>query len=134
MTTVITAKAVSELRQRTGAGMMDCKKALEENGGDMDASVEYLRKKGIAKAEKRADRHRSPKRRHEGEHRLTLFYGEKEVQEGVVEELHNCTQMIEKGEEQILTFRIDKPSIASEKPYKFYVPGVEDQSIEVVIP
>jgi elongation factor Ts len=56
MTTPITAKMVSELRQRTGAGMMDCKKALEENGGDMDAAVEYLRKKGIAKAEKRADR------------------------------------------------------------------------------
>ena len=56
MTTVITAKAVSELRQRTGAGMMDCKKALEENGGDMEVSIEYLRKKGIAKAEKRADR------------------------------------------------------------------------------
>jgi len=56
MTTPITAKAVAELRQRTGAGMMDCKKALEENGGDMDASVEYLRKKGIAKADKRADR------------------------------------------------------------------------------
>lgn len=70
----------------------------------------------------------------EGEHRLTLFYGEKEVQEGVVEELHNCTQMIESGEEQLLTFRIDRPSIASEKPYKFYVPGVEDQSIEVVVP
>lgn len=56
MTTAISAKAVSELRQRTGAGMMDCKKALEENGGDMDAAIEYLRKKGIAKAEKRADR------------------------------------------------------------------------------
>lgn len=56
MTTTITAKAVSELRQRTGAGMMDCKKALEETGGDMDTAVEYLRKKGIAKAEKRADR------------------------------------------------------------------------------
>jgi len=70
----------------------------------------------------------------EGEHRLTLFYGEKEVQDGVVEELHNCTQMIEEGEEQLLTFRIDRPSIASEKPYKFYVPGVEDQSIEVVVP
>ncbi len=54
--TTITAKAVSELRQRTGAGMMDCKKALEENGGDMEASIEFLRKKGIAKAEKRADR------------------------------------------------------------------------------
>jgi elongation factor Ts len=56
MTTAITAKAVSELRQRTGAGMMDCKKALEENGGDMDAAIEYLRKKGMAKADKRADR------------------------------------------------------------------------------
>ncbi|MBY0489156.1 MAG: translation elongation factor Ts [Gemmatimonadaceae bacterium] len=56
MSTPITAKAVAELRQRTGAGMMDCKKALEENNGDMDAAVEYLRKKGIAKAEKRADR------------------------------------------------------------------------------
>ena len=56
MTTAISAKAVSELRQRTGAGMMDCKKALEENNGDMDAAIEYLRKKGIAKAEKRSDR------------------------------------------------------------------------------
>jgi len=52
----ITAKDVSELRQRTGAGMMDCKKALEETGGDMTAAVDYLRKKGIAKAEKRAGR------------------------------------------------------------------------------
>ncbi|MCA2984403.1 translation elongation factor Ts [Gemmatimonas sp.] len=52
----ITAKDVAELRQRTGAGMMDCKKALEENNGDMTAAIEYLRKKGIAKAEKRADR------------------------------------------------------------------------------
>ncbi len=56
MTTPITAKMVSELRQRTGAGMMDCKKALEETAGDMDAAIEYLRAKGIAKAEKRADR------------------------------------------------------------------------------
>lgn len=49
-----TAKDVQELRQRTGAGMMDCKKALEENSGDLQAAVDYLRKKGIAKAEKRA--------------------------------------------------------------------------------
>ena len=55
-TTTITAKDVQQLRQRTGAGMMDCKKALEETGGDVDKAVEYLRKKGIAKAEKRADR------------------------------------------------------------------------------
>ena len=50
------AKDVQELRARTGAGMMDCKKALEENDGNMDAAVDYLRKKGIAKAEKRAGR------------------------------------------------------------------------------
>lgn len=56
MTKTITAKDVQELRQRTGAGMMDCKKALEESGGDIDAAVESLRKRGIAKAEKRADR------------------------------------------------------------------------------
>jgi elongation factor Ts len=56
MSTPITAKMVAELRQRTGAGMMDCKKALEEANGDLDASVEFLRKKGIAKADKRADR------------------------------------------------------------------------------
>jgi elongation factor Ts len=52
----ITAKEVSELRQRTGAGMMDCKNALEEANGDMDAAVEALRKRGVAKAEKRAGR------------------------------------------------------------------------------
>ncbi|MEX2181097.1 MAG: translation elongation factor Ts [Gemmatimonadaceae bacterium] len=54
--TLITAKDVAELRARTGAGMMDCKKALEEAGGDMQAAVDILRKKGIAKADKRADR------------------------------------------------------------------------------
>jgi len=53
---MITAKSVAELRARTGAGMMDCKKALEETNGDMDAAVDLLRKKGIAKADKRADR------------------------------------------------------------------------------
>jgi elongation factor Ts len=57
MTTVtFTAKDVQELRRRTGAGMMECKKALEETAGDMEKAVEYLRKKGIAKAEKRAGR------------------------------------------------------------------------------
>ena len=57
MTSVtISPKQVSELRARTGAGMMDCKKALEESGGDMDRAAEILRKKGIAKAEKRAGR------------------------------------------------------------------------------
>jgi elongation factor Ts len=52
----ITAKAVKELREKTGAGMMDCKNALKETAGDMDKAVEVLRKKGIAKAEKKASR------------------------------------------------------------------------------
>ena len=52
----ITAAQVKELREATGAGMMDCKKALTETNGDMDAAVEYLRKNGIMKAEKKASR------------------------------------------------------------------------------
>jgi elongation factor Ts len=52
----ISTKDISELRARTGAGMMDCKKALEEANGDMALASELLRKKGIAKAEKRAGR------------------------------------------------------------------------------
>lgn len=56
MTTAISTKDIAELRARTGAGMMDCKKALEEANGDMELASEILRKKGIAKAEKRAGR------------------------------------------------------------------------------
>ena len=56
MTTMVSPKDVKELRDRTGAGMMDCKKALEESGGNIDKAVEYLRKTGAAKAEKRAGR------------------------------------------------------------------------------
>ena len=52
----ITAAMVKELREMTGAGMMDCKKALGETNGDMDAAVEFLRKSGAAKAEKKASR------------------------------------------------------------------------------
>ena len=52
----ITAGMVKELREMTGAGMMDCKKALAETNGDMDAAVEFLRKNGQAKAEKKAGR------------------------------------------------------------------------------
>ncbi|MBA3667665.1 MAG: elongation factor Ts [Sphingomonas sp.] len=52
----ITAASVKELRERTGAGMMDCKKALAENGGEMEASVDWLRAKGLAAAAKKAGR------------------------------------------------------------------------------
>jgi elongation factor Ts len=52
----ISAAEVKELRERTGAGMLDCKKALEETGGDMEAAIDLLRSKGAAKAAKRAGR------------------------------------------------------------------------------
>ena len=53
-TVMIKPEHVKQLREQTGAGIMDCKRALEESGGDMDKAAELLRKKGIAKAEKRA--------------------------------------------------------------------------------
>jgi len=52
----VTASMVKELRERTGAGMMECKKALVETNGDMDAAIEYLRKSGLAQADKKASR------------------------------------------------------------------------------
>ena len=53
---MITASLVKELREKTGAGMLDCKKALEANNGDINASIDWLREKGISKAAKKADR------------------------------------------------------------------------------
>jgi len=55
-TRAVGAGVVKELRERTGAGMMDCKKALEESGGDVEKAIEFLRIKGLSKAAKKADR------------------------------------------------------------------------------
>ena len=52
----VTAEAVKLLRERTGAGMMECKKALVETKGDLDAAAELMRKAGLAKADKKAER------------------------------------------------------------------------------
>lgn len=54
--TTITASMVKDLRERTGAGMMDCKQALAENGGDIEAAIDWLRKKGLSKAAKKSGR------------------------------------------------------------------------------
>jgi elongation factor Ts len=54
--TEVNANAVKELREKTGAGIMDCKKALAESGGNLDTAVDYLRQKGLAAAAKKADR------------------------------------------------------------------------------
>ena len=52
----ITAALVKELREKTGAGMMECKKALSETGGDLEGAIDFLRKKGLSVAEKKAGR------------------------------------------------------------------------------
>ncbi|MGL4260036.1 MAG: translation elongation factor Ts, partial [Afipia sp.] len=52
----ITAAMVKDLREKTGAGMMDCKQALTETAGDIDAAVDWLRKKGLSKAAKKSGR------------------------------------------------------------------------------
>jgi elongation factor Ts len=52
----VTAAMVKDLREKTGAGMMDCKNALNETSGDLEAAVDWLRKKGLAKAAKKAGR------------------------------------------------------------------------------
>ena len=52
----ISAQLVKELRERSGAGMMECKKALVENNGDIEIAMEWLRKSGLAKADKKASR------------------------------------------------------------------------------
>src|SRR3954453_14735783 len=56
MTTTISAQTVKQLRDQTGAGMMDCKAALVETGGDLEAAVDWLRKKGLWKAAQKAGR------------------------------------------------------------------------------
>ena len=86
----ISPKDVSELRARTGAGMMDCKRALEEAGGDMDKASEILRKKGIAKAEKRSGRTAS-----QG---LVVSYIHHNQQVGVLLELNCETDFVARNE------------------------------------
>jgi elongation factor Ts len=88
--TMISPKDVAELRARTSAGMMDCKKALEEAGGDMDKAGEILRKKGIAKAEKRAGRTAS-----QG---LVVSYIHHNAQVGVLVELNCETDFVARNE------------------------------------
>ena len=92
MTSVtISPKDVSELRARTGAGMMDCKRALEESGGDMEKASEILRKKGIAKAEKRTGKSAS-----QG---VIVSYLHHNGQVGVLVELNCETDFVARTEE-----------------------------------
>ncbi|MBD3109414.1 elongation factor Ts [Bacillus sp. AGMB 02131] len=84
----ITAQMVKELREKTGAGMMDCKKALTETDGNMDAAIDYLREKGIAKAAKKGDRIAA-----EG-----LTFIQVEGNEAVILEVNSETDFVAKNE------------------------------------
>jgi elongation factor Ts len=87
-TMAITAQMVKELREKTGAGMMDCKKALTETNGDMEKAIDYLREKGIAKAAKKADRIAA-----EG-----LTYIEVDGNDAVILEVNSETDFVAKNE------------------------------------
>ena len=84
----ISAKLVKELREKTGAGMMDCKKALIETDGDLDKAVDYLRENGIAKAAKKADRIAA-----EG-----AVYITSEGNEAVIVEINSETDLVARNE------------------------------------
>src|SRR5436309_5166264 len=86
--TAITAQMVKELRERTSAGMMDCKVALSETGGDMEQAVDLLRKKGLAKAAKKAGRIAA-----EG-----LIGSAVEAKEGVLVEVNSETDFVARNE------------------------------------
>ncbi|HCZ9780421.1 TPA: elongation factor Ts [Staphylococcus aureus] len=84
----ISAKLVKELRKKTGAGMMDCKKALTETDGDIDKAIDYLREKGIAKAAKKADRIAA-----EG-----LVHAETKGNDAVIVEINSETDFVARNE------------------------------------
>ena len=104
----IDTKMIAELRQRTGAGMMDCKKALEENNGDMNKAAEWLRAKGISKAEKREGREVK-----EGRIEIYQHFNGKV---GVMVEINCETDFVARGEEFIALCKDVAMHIASAAP------------------
>ena len=103
---MISASMVKDLREKTGAGMMDCKKALTETNGDMEKAIEYLREKGIAKAAKKSSRIAA-----EG---LVLGYVSDDNKVGAVVEVNSETDFVAKNEE----FRAFVESVAKQVALK----------------
>ena len=87
----ISAGAVKELRERTGSGMMDCKKALAETNGDVEKAIDYLREKGLAKAAKKASRTASDGR--------IFHYVHNNFKVGALLELNSETDFVAKTDE-----------------------------------
>ncbi|HKN65503.1 MAG TPA: translation elongation factor Ts [Gemmatimonadaceae bacterium] len=119
---MVSSKDVKELRDRTGAGMMDCKKALEETGGDIDKAVEHLRKTGAAKAEKRAGRSTS-----EGVIGHYLHHNGKIA---VLVELNCETDFVARNEEFLQTARYLAEHIAAAAPIAVDKDSIPPEKVE----
>ena len=102
----ITASLVKELRERTGAGMMDCKKALTQTDGNIEAAIDYLRENGIAKAAKKADRIAA-----EG-----LAYIEVKGNKAVILEINSETDFVAKNEKFVALVKNVAEAILAAEP------------------
>lgn len=120
---MFTAKDVQTLRQRTGAGMMECKKALTENNGDMDKSAEYLRARGIAKAGQRAG-----KRTSEG---LIASYIHHNGKVGVMVEINCETDFVARTDDFKTLAREVAMHIASAAPLAVDRDGISEETVAV---
>lgn len=118
----ISAGQVKELRERTGAGMMDCKKALVENAGDMDKAIEYLQIKGLAKAAKRAGREAS-----EG---YIASYVHHDGKTGVMVEINSETDFVARNEDFRAFGRHVAMHIAAAKPLVVNASDVDAETLE----
>ena len=119
---MVTASLVKELREKTGAGMMDCKKVLTETDGDMEKAIELLRERGIAKAAKKSGRIAA-----EG---LVEAYVSKDGKIGAVVEVNSETDFVAKNEE-FKTFVMNVAKQIVEKAPKTVEELLEQESIEV---
>ncbi len=118
----ITAAMVKQLREKSGAGMMDCKKALVESNGDIEKAVEYLRKKGIATAEKRSGRSLS-----EGTIQSYIHMGGKL---GVMVEVGCETDFVAKNEDFVAFARDIAMHVAATNPVGITQKDVPQETID----
>lgn len=108
MSTPISASLVKELREKTGAGMLDCKKALEENGGDLEAAIDWLRTKGLSKAAKKSGRTTA-----EG---LVVIAADTDEKRAVVVEVNSETDFVGRNE-QFQAFVRDVAAVAAREEH-----------------
>jgi elongation factor Ts len=120
----ITAAMVKELREATGAGMMDAKKALTENNGDMDAALDWLRTKGLAKAAKKADRVAA-----EGLVGVSVYGGK-----GVAVEINSETDFVAKNAEfQGMVSQITTAALGVSNVDELKAATVDGKAVETVV-